>query len=55
VLITNLHNHTQPLIRYELTDRFIRRPPDQASGLPRAAVEGRADDVFQFGEPSTRS
>jgi len=26
VLITNLHNHTQPLIRYELTDRFMRLP-----------------------------
>jgi hypothetical protein len=26
VLVTNLHNHTQPLIRYELTDRFIRHP-----------------------------
>jgi phenylacetate-CoA ligase len=50
VLITNLHNHSQPLIRYELTDRFIRHPPDPGSGLPRAAVEGRADDVFQYGE-----
>ena len=50
MLITNLHNHTQPLIRYELTDRFIRHPPDPGSGNPRAAVEGRADDVFQYGE-----
>jgi len=50
VLITNLHNHTQPLIRYELTDRFIRHPSDEASGLPRATVEGRADDVFQYGQ-----
>ena len=50
VLITNLHNHTQPLIRYELTDRFIRHPPDPGSGFPRAAVEGRADDVFHYGE-----
>ena len=48
VLVTNLHNRTQPLIRYELSDRFIRHP---AAGDPylHAAVEGRADDAFQFG------
>ena len=48
VLLTNLHNHTQPLIRYELTDRFIRHP---AAGGPylRAAVEGRADEPFRYG------
>ena len=28
VLVTNLHNRTQPLIRYELTDRFLRHPAD---------------------------
>lgn len=50
VLITNLHNHTQPLIRYELTDRFIPHPPDPASGLLRATVEGRADDVFRYAD-----
>jgi phenylacetate-coenzyme A ligase PaaK-like adenylate-forming protein len=50
VLITNLHNHTQPLIRYELTDRFIPHPPDRGSGLPRATVEGRADDVFRYAD-----
>jgi phenylacetate-CoA ligase len=49
VLLTNLHNHTQPLIRYELTDHFIRRP---AAGDPylRATVEGRADEVFRYGQ-----
>jgi len=48
VLLTNLHNHTQPLIRYELTDRFIRYP---AAGDPylHAAVEGRADETFRYG------
>jgi phenylacetate-coenzyme A ligase PaaK-like adenylate-forming protein len=45
----NLHNHTQPLIRYELTDRFIRHPSDR-SGAVRATVEGRADDVFHYGD-----
>jgi phenylacetate-CoA ligase len=48
VLVTNLHNHTQPLIRYELTDQFIRCP---AAGDPylHATVEGRADEVFRYG------
>ncbi len=49
-LVTNLHNRTQPLIRYELTDRFIRHPSDPRTGLVRATVEGRADDVFHYGE-----
>jgi phenylacetate-CoA ligase len=48
VLITNLHNLTQPLIRYELTDRFT---PAGASpgGFLRASVEGRAEDLFRYG------
>ncbi|MGO9496652.1 MAG: hypothetical protein ACLQA5_08085 [Solirubrobacteraceae bacterium] len=49
-LLTNLHNHTQPLIRYELTDRFIRHPSDPRSGSVRATVEGRADDVFHYAD-----
>jgi phenylacetate-coenzyme A ligase PaaK-like adenylate-forming protein len=49
VLVTNLHNLTQPLIRYELTDRFVRHP-DSPGGHLRAEVEGRADDVFRFGD-----
>jgi phenylacetate-CoA ligase len=48
VLLTNLHNHTQPLIRYELTDRFVRRPVEGSPYL-HATVEGRADDVFRYG------
>ena len=48
VLVTNLHNFTQPLIRYELTDRFVRHPDDPA-GHVRASVDGRADDVFRYG------
>ena len=47
-LVTNLHNHTQPLIRYELTDRFIRHP--SARSAVRATVVGRADDVFHYGD-----
>jgi phenylacetate-CoA ligase len=49
VLLTNLYNHTQPLIRYELTDRFTGHPADPGSGLLRATVEGRADDTFRYG------
>jgi phenylacetate-CoA ligase len=48
VLLTNLYNHTQPLIRYELTDRFTRHPADPGSGQLRATVEGRADDTFRY-------
>lgn len=48
VLVTNLHNFTQPLIRYELTDRFVAHPPDH--GHLRASVEGRADSLFRYGD-----
>jgi phenylacetate-coenzyme A ligase PaaK-like adenylate-forming protein len=47
VLLTNLHNHTQPLIRYELTDRFIPHPA-LADGHTRAMVDGRADELFHY-------
>jgi phenylacetate-coenzyme A ligase PaaK-like adenylate-forming protein len=46
VLITNLENHVQPLIRYELRDRFTVVPGGEAL---RVRVEGRADDVLRFG------
>lgn len=49
VLVTNLHNFTQPLIRYELTDRFLPSA-DSDRGHLRAAVDGRSDDVFRYGE-----
>jgi phenylacetate-CoA ligase len=48
VLLTNLHNRTQPLIRYELTDRFIRHPAAGDAYL-HATVEGRADEIFRYG------
>jgi phenylacetate-coenzyme A ligase PaaK-like adenylate-forming protein len=48
-LVTNLHNHTQPLIRYELTDRFTRHP-SAPNGAVRATVEGRDDDVLHYGD-----
>jgi phenylacetate-CoA ligase len=46
-LVTNLHNLTQPLIRYELTDRFVRHPSD---AFLRATVQGRADEPFRYGD-----
>jgi phenylacetate-CoA ligase len=49
VLVTNLHNHTQPLIRYELTDRFTPAGLS-AAGFLRATVDGRADDGFRYAD-----
>jgi phenylacetate-CoA ligase len=49
VLLTNLYNHTQPLIRYELTDRFTRHPAAPGHDHLRATVQGRADDTFRYG------
>jgi len=48
VLVTNLHNLTQPLIRYELTDRFTRPAGAPSAGWLRASIEGRADEVFHY-------
>jgi len=48
VLVTNLHNLTQPLIRYELTDRFTPAGTSPGGGL-RATVEGRHEDAFRYG------
>jgi phenylacetate-CoA ligase len=48
VLVTNLHNLTQPLIRYELTDRFTPAGAS-AAGFLRASVEGRSEDAFRYG------
>jgi phenylacetate-CoA ligase len=47
VLLTNLHNLTQPLIRYELTDRFTPAG-NPGGGFLRATVDGRADDLFRY-------
>ncbi len=49
VLLTNLYNHTQPLIRYELTDRLTPHPAEPGHGHLRATVAGRADDTFRYG------
>jgi phenylacetate-coenzyme A ligase PaaK-like adenylate-forming protein len=49
ILVTNLANRTQPLIRYEITDRFVGAPPVAADGHLRARVDGRSDDVLRWG------
>jgi phenylacetate-CoA ligase len=47
VLLTNLENRIQPLIRYELNDRFT---PVRSDGLLCAHVEGRCDDLLRYGD-----
>ena len=49
VLVTALHNFTQPLIRYELGDRFIRFPDIPGRGYLRAEVIGRSLESFRYG------
>jgi len=49
VLVTNLCNLVQPLIRYRLEDRFTQLPEVPGSPYFRATVEGRADEVLRWG------
>jgi phenylacetate-coenzyme A ligase PaaK-like adenylate-forming protein len=49
VLLTNLNNRVQPLIRYELTDCLTRLPDSPQHGYLRAKVAGRLDDLFEYG------
>ena len=50
VLLTNLYNHTQPLIRYELNDCFTEVAGPHPDGHLRAVVEGRNDAPFRYGD-----
>ena len=49
-LLTNLANHVQPLIRYDLGDRVTLHSQACACGshLPRIDVQGRADDTLRL-------
>ncbi|MCR5249726.1 MAG: AMP-binding protein [Lachnospiraceae bacterium] len=51
VLITNLSNHIQPFIRYELTDRVIVHSEKCSCGRTTRwlEIEGRTDDILEFG------
>ncbi len=48
VLVTNLVNRVQPLIRYEMTDSFIRQPDVAEHGHLRATIDGRADETLRW-------
>jgi phenylacetate-coenzyme A ligase PaaK-like adenylate-forming protein len=50
VLLTNLANRIQPIIRYDLGDSVLVRPDPCPCGSPFPAirVEGRRDDVLRF-------
>ncbi len=51
LLLTNLFNRTQPVIRYELTDMVVIDPSPCPCGRPLRRVvslEGRSDDILQL-------
>ncbi len=50
VLLTNLANRVQPVIRYDLGDTVVMRPDPCPCGspLPAIHVEGRRDDVLRL-------
>jgi phenylacetate-coenzyme A ligase PaaK-like adenylate-forming protein len=52
-LLTNLANHVQPLIRYDLGDRVALRSTacDCGSSLPVIEVQGRSDDTLRIERP----
>jgi phenylacetate-CoA ligase len=50
VLITNLFNTVQPLIRYRLEDNFTPQPDAADHGHLRADVDGRSATIFQYGD-----
>lgn len=54
VLLTNLANRVQPLIRYDLGDSVIMRPDRCPCGspLPALRVTGRHDDVLHLVQPA---
>jgi phenylacetate-CoA ligase len=48
VLVTNLYNYLQPLIRYELGDSFTRQPDSTEHGHMRVTVDGRSDAILRY-------
>lgn len=53
VLLTNLANHVQPLLRYQMSDRVSISPQRCACGsaLPVITVHGRDDEVLHLPAP----
>ena len=48
IVVTNLANRLQPLIRYEIGDSFVRQPAAPDHGHLRATVQGRSDEVLHY-------
>lgn len=57
MLITNLANRVQPILRYDLGDSVLQRPDPCACGSPMPAirVQGRTADLLTFPTPTGRS
>jgi putative adenylate-forming enzyme len=57
VLVTNLANRVQPVIRYDLGDSIVVRPEPCRCGssLPAIEVTGRRDDVLLFADGAGRT
>jgi phenylacetate-coenzyme A ligase PaaK-like adenylate-forming protein len=55
VLITNLANRVQPILRYDLGDSVVQRPDPCPCGnpLPAIRVQGRSADVLTFNTESS--
>lgn len=50
VLVTNLANRVQPILRYDLGDRVLQRPAPCPCGnpLPAIRIQGRSAEVLRF-------
>jgi phenylacetate-coenzyme A ligase PaaK-like adenylate-forming protein len=57
VLVTNLANRVQPILRYDLGDSVLQRPDPCPCGnpLPAIRVQGRAADLLTFPTPTGQS
>ncbi|WP_298591566.1 phenylacetate--CoA ligase family protein [uncultured Kocuria sp.] len=57
VLMTNLANRVQPIIRYDVGDRVLMKPEPCTCGNPAPAlrVQGRSSDVLTFPDDDGRS
>lgn len=56
VLLTNLANRVQPIIRYDLGDSvtFLTEPCPCGSSFPALRVDGRSDEILDFRDPGGR-
>lgn len=49
ILITDLSNFVQPIIRYHVGDRVKIMPPEDKTSLPELKIEGRTCEPFTLG------